>query len=72
MIVFFYENNFEYLTNTMPPTYPDGFDIEIVSSNSLKKLASQIQDLSLREHVTLGFHKSIDKTKDILSKFRIK
>ena len=61
MIVFFFENNFEYLTNTMPPTYPDGFDIEIVSSNSLKKLASQIQDLSLREHVTLGFHKSIDK-----------
>ncbi len=53
----------DYLSNTNPPTYPDGFDIEVFSANSLKiagKLATAIFD---REHVTPFLRSHPDFTK---------
>ncbi len=52
LINFYFKKNVEYLSNTNPPTYPDGFDIEVFSFQSLEdayKNASKHYDL---EHVT--------------------
>ena len=56
MIENFSHNNWDYLSNTIFPTYPDGLDIEIFSAKSLITLYSmKLTDLE-KEHVTLGFH----------------
>ena len=49
----FLSNNVSYSTNTLPPTFPDGLDVEIFSFASLKKAweASRINK-RLQEHVT--------------------
>ena len=42
----------DYLSNTLPPTFPDGLDIEIVSMEAFRQLASlDLTDFE-REHVT--------------------
>ena len=43
---------FDYLSNTNPPTYPDGFDIEVIKSRVLKKAYLQAKTKFDREHVT--------------------
>lgn len=56
MIEDFECNNWDYLSNTVFPTYPDGLDIEIFSARSLMSLYSmKLTDLE-KEHVTLGFY----------------
>ena len=42
----------DYLTNSVPPTFPDGLDVEIFSRDSLILADSQCVDSSQREHVT--------------------
>lgn len=54
---------FDYCTNTMPPSYPDGLDVEIVDSEALFKLDSEVTSSQVREHVTLGFIHSKNKYK---------
>ena len=52
MINIFFENKPDYLCNTMPPTWPDGLDVEIFTFKALEtawKLATTNHD---REHVT--------------------
>ncbi|CAN2169435.1 hypothetical protein MCEMRE22_00031 [Candidatus Nanopelagicaceae bacterium] len=56
MIDFFEVNQFDYLSNTNPPTFPDGLDIEIVDTLSFLELENlNITELE-REHVTLGIY----------------
>ena len=56
MVEKFANNNWDYLSNTISPTYPDGLDIEVFSAKSLMTLYSMnLTDLE-KEHVTLGFH----------------
>ena len=52
MIEFFQENNYDYVSNTIERTYPDGLDIEIFSSETLKIANEEARWLSEREHVT--------------------
>jgi spore coat polysaccharide biosynthesis protein SpsF len=60
MINTFEQSSFDYLTNTRPPTFPDGLDIEIVRSAAFEELMSyELSELE-REHVTLGFHTRAD------------
>tara|TARA_B100000787_G_scaffold98458_1_gene72615 strand:+ start:11622 stop:13652 length:2031 start_codon:yes stop_codon:yes gene_type:complete len=49
----YFSNRASYATNTMPPTFPDGFDMEIFSFNSLQAAwkASRFNK-KLKEHVT--------------------
>ena len=55
MIEIFEQKSPDYLTNTNPPTYPDGLDVEVVKTSAFRTLISQeLTDLEL-EHVTLGF-----------------
>ena len=45
-------NNYEYLSNTNPPTFPDGFDIEIFSKKILKNTYLKAKSQFDKEHVT--------------------
>ncbi len=42
----------DYLTNTLPPTYPDGLDIEIFTLAALERAALETKEPHDREHVT--------------------
>ena len=48
---------FDYLSNTMTPTYPDGLDAEVVRARVLREVASIAIDPPEREHVTLGVYR---------------
>jgi spore coat polysaccharide biosynthesis protein SpsF len=47
-----YEGKFEYATNTDPPTYPDGLDVEVFTPHSLEVAYHNARLASEREHVT--------------------
>lgn len=49
----FEAGRYDYLTNADPPTFPDGLDVEIVSTEALLETAAVAQLPSEREHVTL-------------------
>lgn len=42
----------DYLTNTLPPSFPDGLDIEVISFSALEQAALQAAEPFQREHVT--------------------
>ena len=44
--------NVDYLSNTIPPTYPDGLDIEVFTYKALEKASQETDDQFDREHVT--------------------
>ena len=56
MIEEFANNNWDYLSNTISPTYPDGLDVEVFNATSLMSLYSMDLTNLEKEHVTLGFH----------------
>ena len=37
VIKFYFKNNFDYVGNAHPPTFPDGMDVEVFSFNALEK-----------------------------------
>jgi len=59
----FLTDNFDYVSNTINCTYPDGLDVEVFSYESLKKSWTDAKLLSEREHVTpyIINHKEIFK-----------
>lgn len=48
----FLTGNFDYVSNTIKPTYPDGLDTEIISLDALRKAWLRAGLGSEREHVT--------------------
>ena len=48
----------DYVSNTNPPTYPDGLDVEVFSTSSLKIAWKEAKLRSEREHVTLYIRES--------------
>ena len=42
----------DYYTNTMPPSYPDGLDVEVMRVDCLRQALAETQDQQDREHVT--------------------
>ena len=48
----FKSGNYEYVSNIDPATYPDGFDIEVVSFAALEQAHETTQEPYDREHVT--------------------
>lgn len=58
MIDYFHKNDFDYLSNTIEPTYPDGMDIEIFTFSALEKAWQSATLLSDREHVTPFIYKN--------------
>ena len=56
MLVEFDTNPCDYLSNTNPPTFPDGLDIEIVSIKAFREMSKlELSELE-KEHVTLGLY----------------
>lgn len=53
MINIFKKKKVDYLSNIFPPTFPDGFDIEIFKTKILKKILSKKILKKHKEHVTL-------------------
>lgn len=48
----YFKSGADYASNTLPPTYPDGLDVEVFSFSSLKRAHENAIILSDREHVT--------------------
>lgn len=52
VIRFFHEGGYDYVSNCLPPTYPDGLDVEVIRFSCLEESASEAVLPSHREHVT--------------------
>ena len=57
----FHKEDFEYLSNTIELSYPDGLDIEIIAPGIFKKLLEFSLSKEEQEHVTLGIYSRKDK-----------
>jgi spore coat polysaccharide biosynthesis protein SpsF (cytidylyltransferase family) len=51
-------NSFDYVSNTNPPTYPDGLDVEAFTRDAFLKMSELTLGTEDLEHVTLKFHKT--------------
>ena len=56
LIEFFEEGNFDYASNALEPTLPDGLDAEVFKSSVLKKTWREASLNSEKEHVTPYIH----------------
>lgn len=52
------EGNYDYVTNTLRYTYPDGLDVEVFSFDALQRAAQEARTPIDREHVTPYFRTS--------------
>lgn len=52
MISFYHSHEYDYVSNTLNPTYPDGLDVEIFSFKTLQRIEKITTKKSDREHVT--------------------
>ena len=52
VIINFFLKNVDYASNTNPPTFPDGMDVEIFKFSALKEAYTKAKLTSEREHVT--------------------
>ena len=57
------ENNLDYVTNTMEPTYPEGIDVEVFTFEALRKAYLGAKLPSEREHVTPYLWKNPERFK---------
>jgi len=57
------ENDYDYVSNTIEPTYPEGIDVEVFTFAALKKAHQEARRASEREHVTPYIWKNPDKFK---------
>ncbi len=52
----------DYVANTLEPrSYPDGLDVEVVSSSALRAAADAAVEASDREHVTPYIRRNVDR-----------
>lgn len=51
----------DYISNVLPPTYPDGLDTEVFSFATLKRAHEEVELPSEREHVTTYIQKHLDQ-----------
>ena len=48
----------DYVSNTQPPTFPDGLDVSVFTFNALKKVWNEAKSDYDKEHVVTFIHKS--------------
>lgn len=53
----FVAGDYDYVSNVLTPTYPDGLDTEVFSFHALKRAWNEAKLPSEREHVTAYIHK---------------
>ena len=59
----FHKLNVDYASNIIKPTYPDGFDVEVIKFKSLKKSYLKKLKKNEKEHVTLEISNNKNYTK---------
>lgn len=52
VVAFFREGGYDYASNVAPPTFPDGLDVEVMTTASLRRAHAEARLPSEREHVT--------------------
>ena len=57
----FFKSDFDYLSNTLELSYPDGLDVEIIKPGIFKKLLEFNLSEQEKEHVTLGIYSRKNK-----------
>lgn len=57
----FLNQNVDYVSNTLEPTFPEGIDVEVFSFDALKIASNEAKIFSEREHVTPYIWKNIEK-----------
>ena len=67
IIKYYLNNNFDYVSNTIKPTYPDGLDVEVFNFETLKKTWKEAKSKQDREHVTKFMLKKSKFTKKNIS-----
>ena len=63
MLYEFQNNNYDYMTNAIPRTFPYGTEVEIFSFNALEKAWRNPKNEKEKEHVTLHFINNPEKFK---------
>jgi len=53
----------DYASNSFPPTFPDGMDVEIISFKTLERLFNEVKDPLYREWITITIMKNPEKFK---------
>ena len=53
----FHASEFDYVSNTLTPTYPDGLDVEVTTARAFRRVSQLSGDEAEREHVTLGIYR---------------
>ncbi len=61
MILKIKRNDYDYISNINPPTYPDGFDVEIFKFDQLENAFFKAKKLYDKEHVTPYIIKNANK-----------
>ena len=56
----FIHNNFDYISNAIVRSYPDGMDVQVLNFRSLKLSSEMTQEQLHREHLTLHIYKNPD------------
>ncbi len=57
MIEIYKSKNYDYFSNTLIPSFPDGLDVEIFKFNTIKKSFKDNYSLNAKEHVTYDIKK---------------
>ena len=63
MLEIFLANDFDYMSNTIKPTFPDGLDVEIFTASALSIAVQNARLDSEREHVSPYFVNNPEKFK---------
>lgn len=63
VIEIFLKSNVDYASNILPPSYPDGLDVEVFKFNALLSSSIATNEKSDREHVTPYIRRSDDYSK---------
>lgn len=56
-VAMFLAGDFDLVTNVFPRTYPHGQSVEVLRSETFKRVYQQMQDIEDREHVTGFFYR---------------
>lgn len=63
---YFLSHDYQYVTNGIQRTYPDGFGVQVYSVETLELADSKTTDMRLREHVTPYMYQSGEMTMQVL------
>lgn len=64
------KNNYDYVSNITPPTFPDGLDVEIIKLSLLKQSFAENKSNENKEHVTMHIRKNYKYKKYNLSHYK--